>query len=44
MGAIYYIRKPGDFSKLKKVISDALTKAFESSFKQPVKEQFILQS
>lgn len=43
MGATYYIRKPGDFSKLKKVISDALARASESSFIQPAREQFILQ-
>ncbi|WP_281310420.1 response regulator [Flavobacterium flavigenum] len=43
MGATHYIRKPGDFSKLKKVISGALTKASESSFKQPARAQFILQ-
>lgn len=44
MGATYYIRKPGDFSKLKKVISDALAKASENNFGQPERAQFILQS
>ncbi|RUT69296.1 response regulator [Flavobacterium cupreum] len=42
-GALYYIRKPGDFSKLKKVIGNALAITAESNFKQPVKEHFILQ-
>ncbi|MCI9844588.1 response regulator [Flavobacterium pectinovorum] len=42
-GAVFYIRKPGDFSKLKKVIGEALAKASENNFKQPAREQFILQ-
>lgn len=42
-GALYYIRKPGDFSKLKKVIGNALAITTENNFKQPVKEHFILQ-
>lgn len=42
-GATYYIRKPGDFSKLKKVIGNALSIASENNFKQPIREQFILQ-
>ncbi|KUJ61398.1 transcriptional regulator [Flavobacteriaceae bacterium CRH] len=42
-GAIYYIRKPGDFSKLKKVIGNALAITAENNFKQPTKEHFILQ-
>ncbi len=42
-GAIYYIRKPGDFSKLKKVILDALTITTQTNFKQPARESFILQ-
>ncbi|MEO6173703.1 MAG: response regulator [Flavobacterium circumlabens] len=42
-GALYYIRKPGDFSKLKKVIGNALAITAENNFEQPVKEQFILQ-
>ncbi|TDO71376.1 response regulator receiver domain-containing protein [Flavobacterium chryseum] len=42
-GAIYYIRKPGDFSKLKKVIGDALSVTAKNNFKQPTKEHFILQ-
>jgi CheY-like chemotaxis protein len=42
-GAVFYIRKPGDFSKLKKVIGEALSKASENNFRQPAREQFILQ-
>lgn len=42
-GATYYIRKPGEFSKLKKVIENALTTASGNNFKQPLREQFILQ-
>ncbi|MBF4517895.1 response regulator [Flavobacterium sp. ANB] len=42
-GAIYYIRKPGDFSKLKKVIENALAVTAGNNFKQPAKEHFILQ-
>ncbi|MFD2940687.1 response regulator [Flavobacterium notoginsengisoli] len=42
-GASYYIRKPGDFSKLKKVIEIALTAASENNFKQPERANFILQ-
>ncbi|SFC96343.1 response regulator [Flavobacterium phragmitis] len=42
-GASYYIRKPGDFSKLKKVIEIALTTASENNFRQPERAHFILQ-
>ncbi|OSZ81073.1 response regulator [Chitinophagaceae bacterium IBVUCB2] len=42
-GAIYYIRKPGDFSKLRKVILDALTITTQNNFKQPARDNFILQ-
>jgi CheY-like chemotaxis protein len=42
-GATYYIRKPGDFSKLKKVIENALITASQNNFKQPVRAEFILQ-
>lgn len=42
-GAVFYIRKPGDFSKLKKVIGEALAKVSENNFRQPAREQFILQ-
>lgn len=42
-GAVYYIQKPGEFSKLKKVIGSALNIASENNFKQPERENFILQ-
>lgn len=42
-GASQYIRKPGDFSKLKTVIEKALTIASENNFKQPERANFILQ-
>ena len=42
-GASFYIRKPGDFSKLKSVIEKALTIAPENNFKQPERANFILQ-
>lgn len=43
-GASYYIRKPGDFTKLKQVIEKALTIASENHFKQPERANFILQT
>lgn len=43
-GAIYYIRKPGDFSKLKKVIGEAITISSENNYKQPKRDHFILKS
>lgn len=42
-GAMHYIRKPGDFSQLKKVIRNALAVTTENNFNQPAKEDFILQ-
>ncbi|PBJ14401.1 response regulator [Flavobacterium sp. ACN6] len=42
-GASFYIRKPGDFSKLKRVIENALRSASENNFKQPERAHFILQ-
>ena len=42
-GAIYYIRKPGDFSKLKKVILAALTITTQTNYNQPTRDKFILQ-
>lgn len=42
-GALYYIRKPGDFSKLKQVIGNALKVTSENNFKKPEREDFILQ-
>ena len=42
-GASYYICKPGDFSKLKKVILDAITLADQNKLAQPSRENFVLQ-
>lgn len=42
-GAAYYIQKPGEFFKLKKVIENALIISSENNFKQPVRDYFILQ-
>ncbi|SHG36230.1 response regulator [Flavobacterium johnsoniae] len=41
--ATYYIRKPGDFSKLKSVIENALITASENNFKKPARAHFIIQ-
>ncbi|RED23690.1 response regulator receiver protein [Flavobacterium cutihirudinis] len=41
-GATYYIRKPGEFSKLKSVINNALITTLENNLKQPAREQFVL--
>lgn len=43
-GANYYLRKPNDFSKLKKIIHHALTLMDNKDFSQSKKENFILQS
>ena len=42
-GATFYIRKPGDFSKLKSVIENALIIASENNFKQPERTHFVIQ-
>jgi CheY-like chemotaxis protein len=44
MGAFYYIRKPGEFSKLKQIIQIALAKIKANNYAQPAKENFILES
>jgi CheY-like chemotaxis protein len=41
-GAHYYIRKPAEFSQLKKVIYQALLLATEENAMQPTKENFVL--
>jgi len=41
-GAHYYIRKPAEFSQLKKVIYQALVLATEDSTMQPARENFVL--
>lgn len=41
-GANYYIQKPGEFYKLKKVIENALTISSTNPLKQPIRNDFIL--
>ena len=42
-GAYYYIRKPGEFDKLKKVIFEAVSLTSQSKLTQPARDKFILQ-
>ena len=44
MGASLYIRKPGEFTALKRVISEAFFRTMEDNFKRPTREEFILES
>lgn len=41
-GARYYIRKPSEFSTLKKVILEAVTLTNSANVKQPSRDKFIL--
>jgi len=41
--AHYYIRKPGEFDKLKKVIFEAITLLLQSELTKPSRDKFILQ-
>ena len=41
-GALYYIRKPGEYNKLKKVILDVLTLVAKNNTTQPARDKFIL--
>jgi len=41
-GAHYYIRKPGEFSKLKELIQKAISLASGPDKKQPPKENFVI--
>jgi CheY-like chemotaxis protein len=43
-GAHYYICKPGEFDKLKKVIAEAVTLLSQNKITQPARDKFILQS
>jgi CheY-like chemotaxis protein len=43
-GATYYIRKPGDYTQLKKVIENALQLIATKKHEQPSREQFVLES
>ena len=42
-GAQYYVRKPGDFSELKKIIHTALVLALDARYEQPPKENFVIE-
>ena len=42
-GAHYFIRKPGEYSQLKKIIYESLTLITKNQLKQPPREEFILQ-
>ena len=41
-GAHYYIRKPGEYDKLKKVILEAITLTSKNKLTQPTRDKFIL--
>jgi DNA-binding NtrC family response regulator len=41
-GAHYYIRKPGEYDKLKKVILDAVILTSKNKSTQPTRDKFIL--
>ncbi len=41
-GAQYFIRKPAEFSQLKKVIQQALTLIAQENISQPTRENFVL--
>ena len=43
-GAHHYICKPGEYDKLKKVISDAILLTSQNKLKQPTRDNFILQA
>jgi DNA-binding NtrC family response regulator len=42
-GAIHYIQKPAEFSKLKSIIENAIHTSAQNNFKQPVRNDFVLQ-
>ncbi len=43
-GALYYIRKPGEFNGLKKVILEVATLIIQKKITQPGRDKFILQA
>ncbi len=43
-GAHYYIRKPGEYEKLRKIILEAVTLASQNKLSQPARDKFILHS
>lgn len=42
IGAYYYIRKPGEFSKLRQVVRKAIAQIAQNSGKQPERTDFII--
>ena len=43
-GAQHYIRKPGEYPKLKRVILDVLTLTTQNNFTRPARDQFVLET
>lgn len=43
-GASFYIRKPGEFSKLKRVVLEAITLTSQNNLQQPKRADFVLES
>lgn len=43
-GAHYYIRKPGEFSKLKNMVNEAIIRTSQNSSPQPARADFVLES
>jgi DNA-binding NarL/FixJ family response regulator len=41
-GAHYYIRKPGEYNELKKIISEVIALTSESDLPQPARDKFVL--
>ena len=41
-GALYFIRKPSEFSQFKKIIQQSLTLITEENISQPTRENFVL--
>ena len=41
-GAHYYVRKPGEYQTLKKVILEAISLTAQNSLDQPARDQFII--
>ena len=42
-GAHYYIRKPGEYEKLRKIILEAVTLTSQNKLTQPTRDKFILE-
>jgi FixJ family two-component response regulator len=41
-GALFFIRKPSEFSQFKKIIQQSLTLITEENISQPIRENFVL--